>query len=109
MAEHPRQDPHLQHTLLPAHTVPGSQAALRSDLARIAHWVQPDSRVLDLGCGDGSLLSYLQQTKSVQGVGVEISDERVLACVRKGVHVVQQNLEDGLALFDDQQFDTVVL
>lgn len=82
---------------------------LRGDLARIAQWVQPHSRVLDLGCGDGALLAHLQQSKNVQGVGVEISDDRVLSCVQRGVHVIQQNLEDGLAMFDDQQFDTVVL
>ncbi len=82
---------------------------LRGDLARIAQWVRPNSRVLDLGCGDGALLAHLKQSKSVQGVGVEISDDRVLSCVKRGVHVVQQNLEDGLAMFDDQQFDTVVL
>ena len=82
---------------------------LRGDLARIAQWVRPNSRVLDLGCGDGVLLAHLQQSKNVQGVGVEISDDRVLSCVQRGVHVVQQNLEDGLAMFDDQQFDTVVL
>jgi methionine biosynthesis protein MetW len=82
---------------------------LRGDLARIAQWVRPNSRVLDLGCGDGVLLAHLQQSKNVQGVGVEISDDRVLSCVQRGVHVIQQNLEDGLAMFDDQQFDTVVL
>ena len=82
---------------------------LRGDLARIAQWVQPNSRVLDLGCGDGALLAHLQQSKNVQGVGVEISDDRFLSCVQRGVHVIQQNLEDGLAMFDDQQFDTVVL
>ena len=82
---------------------------LRGDLARIAQWIQPNSRVLDLGCGDGTLLAHLQKAKHVQGVGVEISDERVLSCVQRGVHVIQQNLEDGLAMFDDQQFDTVVL
>jgi methionine biosynthesis protein MetW len=85
------------------------QGDLRGDLARIAQWVQPNSRVLDLGCGDGALLAHLQQSKNVQGVGVEISDDRVLSCVQRGLHVIQQNLEDGLAMFDDQQFDTVVL
>ena len=84
-------------------------AELRGDLARIAQWVQPQTRVLDLGCGDGTLLAHLKRSKGVQGVGVEISDERVLSCVQRGVHVIQQNLEDGLAMFDDQQFDTVVL
>ncbi len=82
---------------------------LRQDLARIAQWIAPNSRVLDLGCGDGTLLAHLKQTLGVKGIGVEISDERVLACVQRGVHVIQQNLEDGLAMFDDQQFDTVVL
>jgi methionine biosynthesis protein MetW len=82
---------------------------LRGDLARIAQWVRPQTRVLDLGCGDGTLLAHLKRSKGVQGIGVEISDERVLSCVQRGVHVIQQNLEDGLAMFDDQQFDTVVL
>ncbi len=86
-----------------------SSAALRGDLSRIAQWVRPQTRVLDLGCGDGALLDHLKRSKSVQGIGVEISDERVLSCVQRGVHVIQQNLEDGLAMFDDQQFDTVVL
>jgi methionine biosynthesis protein MetW len=86
-----------------------SQMSLRADLVRIAQWVRPDSSVLDLGCGDGALLGHLKQTKGIRGVGVEISDARVLSCVQRGVHVIQQNLEDGLAMFDDQQFDTVVL
>jgi len=83
--------------------------ALRPDLARIASWIVPGSRVLDLGCGDGILLAYLRDKKQVVGAGVELDDDHVIASVRRGVHVVQQNLEEGLALFDDQQFDTVVL
>ncbi|HEY9573854.1 MAG TPA: methionine biosynthesis protein MetW [Pusillimonas sp.] len=82
---------------------------VRADLRRIASWIEPGSRVLDLGCGDGTLLAYLQNNKSVVGAGVELNDEHVIASVRRGVQVIQQNLEEGLALFDDQQFDTVVL
>lgn len=85
------------------------QVNLRGDLVRIAAWIESGCNVLDLGCGDGTLLVHLKQTKQVRGVGVEISDERVLSCVQRGVHVIQQNLENGLAMFDDQQFDTVVL
>jgi methionine biosynthesis protein MetW len=65
--------------------------------------------VLDLGCGDGSFLQFLQNQKPVHTYGVEIDDVRVLACVQKGLNVIQQDLEGGLALFDDDSFDTVVL
>lgn len=82
---------------------------LRPDLLRIAQWIDPGSRTLDLGCGDGTLLEHLKLTRNVTGVGVEIDDERVLASTRRGVDVIQQNLEDGLALFSDKCFDTVVL
>ncbi|MDS1140304.1 methionine biosynthesis protein MetW [Pusillimonas sp. SM2304] len=82
---------------------------VRADLKRIASWIAPDSRVLDLGCADGTLLAYLQNSKNVVGAGVELNDEQMIAAVRRGVPVIQQNLEEGLALFDDQQFDTVVL
>lgn len=82
---------------------------LRPDLLRISQWVEPGSRALDLGCGDGVLLEHLKLTRNVTGVGVEIDDERVLASTRRGVDVLQQNLEEGLALFSDQCFDTVVL
>lgn len=83
--------------------------ALRPDLARIASWIDPGSRVLDLGCGDGELLAWLRDHRQVRGAGVEIDDSHVITCVQQGVNVIQQNLEDGLALFDDKQFETVVL
>ncbi|MBU4611676.1 methionine biosynthesis protein MetW [Achromobacter sp. GG226] len=82
---------------------------VRPDLARIASWIAPGSRVLDLGCGDGALLAHLATHRQVSGVGVEIDDARVIACVGRGVNVIQQNLEAGLALFGDGEFDTVVL
>lgn len=87
----------------------GVTPSLRPDLARIASWIEPKSRVLDLGCGDGALLAYLSNARQVRGAGVEIDDHHVIECVRRGVQVIQQNLEDGLALFDDKQFETVVL
>lgn len=86
-----------------------SAPSLRPDLKRIASWIKPGSRVLDLGCGDGTLLDYLARTCQVRGLGVEIDAGRVEKCIARGVNVIQQNLEDGLALFQDQQFDTVVL
>lgn len=84
-------------------------AMLRPDLLRIAQWIEPGSRVLDLGCNDGTLLAHLRDTRQVVGTGVELNDQFVIASVRRGVNVIQQDLEKGLALFSDQQFDTVVL
>jgi methionine biosynthesis protein MetW len=65
--------------------------------------------VLDLGCGDGSLLRYLKDTRRTAGYGVEIDDDGVLACVKNGVSVVQSDLERGLSGFEDSSFDYVVL
>ena len=83
--------------------------ALRSDFRAIARWVEPRSTVLDLGCGDGSLLSLLGEELDVNGYGIEINDAGVLACAQKGVNVIQQNLEDGLRLFEDDSFDFAIL
>jgi len=82
---------------------------MRADFAAIANWIAPNSQVLDLGCGDGSFLQFLQNQKPVHTYGVEIDDVRVLACVQKSLNVIQQDLEGGLALFEDDSFDTVVL
>ena len=81
----------------------------RPDFAVIAEWIPQRARVLDLGCGDGTLLKYLQQTRGVTGYGIEIDDGNVLECVKNGVHVIQSNLERGLADFDNGSFDFVVL
>ena len=74
----------------------------------IAALVPKGSRVLDLGCGDGALLAHLQATRECSGYGVEIDDANVLACVKRGVNVIQLNLDQGLALFDDASFDVVL-
>ncbi len=82
---------------------------LRNDLALIASWIAQGSRVLDLGCGDGDLLAYLKAQKACEGYGVEIDDVQLLACMKRGVSVIQRNIEDGLELFGQKQFDVVVL
>jgi methionine biosynthesis protein MetW len=87
----------------------GFNGAQRPDFAAIAQWVRRDAHVLDLGCGDGTLLKYLQQARGVTGYGVEIDDGNVLACVKNGVHVIQGDLERGLSEFEDGSFDYVVL
>jgi methionine biosynthesis protein MetW len=74
----------------------------------IAGLVPVGSRVLDLGCGDGALLAYLQAQRGCSGYGIEIDDANVLACVGKGVNVIQLNLDEGLATFDDASFDVVL-
>ena len=74
----------------------------------MAELVPVGSRVLDLGCGDGAMLAYLQQVRRCAGYGIEIDDANVLACVKRGVNVIQLNLDEGLSLFDDASFDVVL-
>ncbi len=80
----------------------------RKDLELIAELVPPGSRVLDLGCGNGELLAWLQQHKGCSGYGIEIADANVQSSVQRGISVIQLNLEEGLALFDDRSFDVVL-
>jgi methionine biosynthesis protein MetW len=83
-------------------------SVLRADLAFIAHWVPEQSQVLDLGCGDGVMLEYLQTDKQCIGYGVEIDDEKIPVCVARNVSVIQRDLEAGLSIFADNSFDTVL-
>jgi len=82
-----------------------SDALIQHTLAQL---VPPGSRVLDLGCGDGAMLAYLQQTRQCSGYGIEIDDANVLACVKRGVNVIQLNLDEGLSMFEDASFDVVL-
>ena len=78
------------------------------NMQALARLVPVGSRVLDLGCGDGAMLAHLQSTRGCSGYGIEIDDANLLACVRRGVNVIQLNLDQGLALFGDQSFDVVL-
>ena len=82
---------------------------LRADLAHIAELINANARVLDLGCGEGDLLAHLQETKSVNGYGLDVDPENIRTCLGKGVNVIEQNLDDGLANFPDSSFDMVVM
>ena len=80
----------------------------KATMEALARLVPEGSRVLDLGCGDGSMLDYLQRSRGCSGYGIEIADANVLACVRRGVNVIQLNLDEGLAMFGDSSFDVVL-
>ena len=81
----------------------------RLTMQAIAELVPQGARVLDLGCGDGALLAYLQEHRGCTGYGVELDDTNVLACAERGVNVLQLNLEQGLlGMFADQSFDVVL-
>lgn len=86
-----------------------SRSGLRADLGVIADLIQPGEKVLDLGCGDGSLLRHLIDTKRIVGRGVEIAEAKVLACVRNGVAVRQGDLHEELRDYAENSFDTVIL
>jgi methionine biosynthesis protein MetW len=86
-----------------------SSLEARPDYEAIAEWVKPGAKVLDLGCGDGSLLYFLRNTRDIRGYGVEIDDSNVLACFNNGVNVIQSDLESGLQSFESDSFDYVIL
>jgi len=82
---------------------------MRPDLEIIKNWINPDARVLDLGCGNGELLHFLQETRNITGIGLEIDSENINQCLARGVNVIEQNLNRGLSNFDSGSFDTVLL
>jgi len=82
---------------------------MRPDLEIIQQWIEPESRVLDLGCGNGTLLNYLKNTKQVRGIGLEIYEENIQCCIQNGVNVIEQNLDHGLSNFQSGSFETVLL
>lgn len=86
-----------------------SSVPLRDDLQMIFDWITPNSRVLDLGCGDGELLAALVKHKNCQGYGLEINTNSVLAAMQRGINVIQADLEAGLQHFNDNSFDIIVL
>lgn len=82
---------------------------MRIDLNEIQLWIKQSSRVLDLGCGDGTLLKFLIDNKQVQGYGLEIDAAQINLCIDKGLNVIEQNLDRGLGNFTDKSFDTVIM
>ena len=82
---------------------------MRQDLTQILSWIKPRSRVLGLGCGNGDFLHVLQSKSEVQAVGIEINQDDILRAIGKGISVIQQDLDGGLANFPDFSFDTVVM
>ena len=89
-------------------TTPTLQASRQTFHRIIAELIPRGSRVLDLGCGSGELLALLRDERGCSGYGIELDDSQVMACVARGINVIQHNLEEGLALFEDNSFDVVL-
>ena len=82
---------------------------MRQDLDTIQNWIQPNTTVLDLGCGDGTMLAHLKKVKGVQGYGLEINETKILECIKKRVNVIEQDLDAGLDNFKSGSFDVVMM
>jgi homoserine O-acetyltransferase len=98
-------------------SIPNVQLPSHYDLARrarvdyelIESLIQPRSSVLDIGCGDGELLAWLTRDKDIKGQGIELEQDKVLACVNRGIPIIQHDIELGLAKYADDSFDYVIL
>lgn len=82
---------------------------MRKDLEIIQQWIAPNSRVLDLGCGDGALLAHLKKEKNIGDCGLEIDPEHINRCLYAGVNVIEQDINKGLDNFESDSFDTILL
>jgi len=85
------------------------KASLRPELQLIQRWIKKDTKVLDLGCGDGQLLAYLKTDRKVKGYGLEIDEDKIAKCLSIGVNVIEQNLDGDLSNFAEKSFDTVIM
>lgn len=82
---------------------------MRNDLKSIVDWIKPDSHLLDLGCGNGTLLAHLHSKKNVSGYGIEIDETAISECIKNGVDVIQKDIDGNMTEFADQSFDYVVM
>lgn len=99
----------VPETMRGLNAAPSAPSEIRPDLIRIADWIEPGSRVLDIGCGDGALLHHLVRTKGVDGRGMELSMDGVRTCVSQGLSVIQGDADTDLRDFPSRAFDYVVL
>ena len=82
---------------------------MREDLRIIANLIKRDARVLDLGCGSGDLLEHLAKAKNILGYGIENNSDEISSCIRRGVNVIEHDLNEGLGRFPDKSFDMVIM
>jgi methionine biosynthesis protein MetW len=82
---------------------------MRFDLRVIASWIEPGSKVLGLGCGEGDLLYYLKKNKQVRETGIEIKEAKVASCIEKGISVLQGDINEEIVDYPDNSFDYVIL
>ncbi len=82
---------------------------MRLDQQLAEKWIKPNSKVLDLGCGDGELLAHMSKQHNIRAYGLEIDQEKIAIAISRGLNIIQQDLNLGLSRFADQSFDYVVM